>query len=84
MAEGFIRSTMSAALRFPVLIEFRLRTGFSVLPMQELGSDMSHEVEFLLPPGGVFEIKKSHYVSVAGVEKSVLHVILEEGVATSR
>jgi hypothetical protein len=79
-AKDFIRPWDAVS---PILMEFDLKPGFRLLPMQELGASTTDEFEFLLPPNATFNIASGRRISVGSVNH-VLHLALtaSEGHAT--
>jgi hypothetical protein len=60
----------------PVFLEFRLRKGFKLLPMEVLGGSFSSEAECILPAATRFSIVSADYIT-AGTKPDTLGLILE-------
>jgi hypothetical protein len=75
-AEQFLQARAKSPFDAPILLEFRLSSGFRLLPMEILGADSTHEAEFLLPPSASFQIMGASHVEVEKIA-NVLHFTLK-------
>jgi hypothetical protein len=73
-AENFLR-TRAAGARTPILLEFRLKNGQAILPMDN-ATGQCGEGEYLLPRHLEFEISAAALVRIEGVTRDVLHLVL--------
>jgi hypothetical protein len=86
IAESFLWKNARHPSTTPVLLQFNLSSGSKMLPMAELGADMTSEKEILLPPAvrySVIEATRRPMTSIAdshrhpnGPVTDFLHLVL--------
>lgn len=75
-AESFAEKGWQLKGDRPVLLVINLPAGFTVLPMNELGADSSHENEMLLDRNLAFRIDAASTTKIAGIQEDVLELTL--------